>query len=108
MVTVYGIIEMPLMDEGSKSEGPRAVLTDDEGKRYFLYRAGTLSSDDPFFKDYVGMRVGVVGEDEPDTGNFCVNKIILEDGTEVGLPAEALSANIPFNIPDSCEEENKE
>ena len=42
MTIIHGILECPLLDLGSKSEGRRAILTDDEGKKYKLYRAGIL------------------------------------------------------------------
>lgn len=40
MTIIHGILECPLLNLGSKSEGRRAILTDDEGKKYKLYRAG--------------------------------------------------------------------
>ena len=38
MTIIHGILECPLLNLGSKSEGRRAILTDDEGKKYKLYR----------------------------------------------------------------------
>ena len=49
MTIIHGILECPLLNLGSKSEGRRAILTDDEGKKYKLYRAGILPAGDPFF-----------------------------------------------------------
>lgn len=40
MTIIHGILECPLLNLGSKSEGRRAILTDDEGKKYKLYRPG--------------------------------------------------------------------
>ncbi len=82
-MTVYGLLECPLSDIGSKSEGRRAVLTDDEGRQYSLYRADVMPGSDPFFLQYEGRRIGVSGTDEPRTGDFLVESILLEDGTEV-------------------------
>ena len=47
MTIIHGILECPLLNLGSKSEGRRAILTDDEGKKYKLYRAGILPAGDP-------------------------------------------------------------
>ena len=37
MTTIHGILECPLLDHGSKSEGRRAILTDNDGKKYGNY-----------------------------------------------------------------------
>ncbi len=80
---IFGLLDCPLLDKGSKSEGLRAVLTDEDGKRYKLYRANTLPISDPFFITYSGRKIGISGENEERTGNFLVHSIILEDGTEI-------------------------
>ena len=56
MTIIHGILECPLLNLGSKSEGRRAILTDDEGKKYKLYRAGILPAGDPFFIPYRSFR----------------------------------------------------
>lgn len=75
MTTIHGILECPLLDHGSKSEGRRAILTDDDGKKYKLYRAGILPYGDPFFIPYDGMHIGVTGSLEEETGNFLVTSL---------------------------------
>ncbi len=80
---IYGLLDCPLRGVGSKSEGTRAILTDAEGREYKLYRAGAFAVSDSFFLPYAGMNVTVSGTDEPRTGNFRVESILLEDGTEV-------------------------
>ncbi len=82
-MTVYGLLECPLTGVGSKSEGRRPVLTDDEGRKYKLYRAGVLPVSDKFFDQFEGQRIGVTGRDEPRTGNFLVESVLMEDGAEI-------------------------
>lgn len=59
MTTIHGILECPLLDHGSKSEGRRAILTDDDGKKYKLYRAGILPSGDRFLSIMTGCISGL-------------------------------------------------
>lgn len=84
-MTIHGKIEYRMSDSGSKSEGFRAFLTDEEGRIYKLYRADRLPYGDPFFQPLDGMEAEVVGTFEEDTGYFLVETIILDDGNE--LPA---------------------
>lgn len=88
-MTIYGTIEYRMGDEGSKSEGFRASLIADEGKRYRLYRAGMLPYDDPFFEPLDGLTVKAEGEYEEETGYFRVDSVILEDETEAEAEVEA-------------------
>lgn len=83
MTTIHGILECPLLDVGSKSEGRKAILTGTDGKKYKLYRAGILPAGDPFFIPYDGMHVEIRGTEEEGTGNFLVTSILLDDGTEI-------------------------
>lgn len=75
-------------DEGSKSEGFRASLIADEGKRYRLYRAGMLPYDDPFFEPLDGLSVKAEGEYEEETGYFRVDSVTLEDKSEAEAEGE--------------------
>ena len=86
MTTIHGILECPLLDHGSKSEGRRAILTDDDGKKYKLYRAGILPYGDPFFIPYDGMHIGVTS-------------LLLEDGTEVFPQTPEIPAGEPIELP---------
>ncbi len=79
MTTINGILECPLMDVGSKSEGKRAILTDDLGNTYQLYRSGVYPVNDEYFYQFIGMKVIVTGIDEPRTGNFLVESITAEE-----------------------------
>lgn len=88
-MTIYGTIEYRMGDEGSKSEGFRASLIADEGKRYRLYRAGMLPYDDPFFEPLDGLTVKAEGEYEEETGYFRVDSVTLEDETEAEAEVEA-------------------
>ena len=99
MTTIHGILECPLLDHGSKSEGRRAILTDDDGKKYKLYRAGILPYGDPFFIPYDGMPIGVTGSLEEETGNFLVTSLLLEDGTEVFPQTPEIPAGEPIELP---------
>lgn len=88
-MTIYGTIEYRMGDEGSKSEGFRASLIADEGKRYRLYRAGMLPYDDPFFEPLDGLSVKAEGEYEEETGYFRVDSVTLEDKPEAEDETEA-------------------
>ena len=82
-MVIYGFLECPQVDIGSKSDGRIAILTDSFGKKYKLYRKDVLPSFDKFFIPYANQRIGVNGNEEPETGSYLVNSILLEDGTEV-------------------------
>ncbi len=82
-MVIYGFLECPLMDVGSKSEGRKAILTDDAGRKYKLYRKDVLPSWDEFFIPYSNQRIGVNGNEEPNTGSFLVHSMLLEDGREI-------------------------
>ncbi len=82
-MVIYGLLECPLMDVASKSEGRKAILTDDAGKKYKLYRKDVLPPFDEFFIPYSNQRIGVNGNDERSTGSFLVQSILLEDGKEI-------------------------
>ena len=84
--------------------GPRVEIrrpegTDDDGKKYKLYRAGILPSGDPFFIPYDGMHIGVTGSVEEETGNFLVTSLLLEDGTEVFPQTPEIPAGEPIELP---------
>lgn len=79
MGKIHGIIECMFLDAGSKSEGVKAVLTDDEGKKFILYRANILPQADTFFLPYDGMSVTVDGSEEPQSGTILVNSIIPDN-----------------------------
>ena len=89
MTTIHGILECPLLDAGSKSEGRKAILTDDDGKKYKLYRAGMLPAGDPFFIPYDGMHVGIRGNEEEETGRFLVTSIPAGEPIELPLPRKS-------------------
>ncbi len=99
MITIHGILECPLLDAGSKSEGRKAILTGDDGKKYKLYRAGMLPAGDPFFIPYDGMHVGIRGNEEEETGSFLVTSILLDDGTEVIPQPVEFPAGEPIELP---------
>ena len=99
MTIIHGILECPLLNLGSKSEGRRAILTDDEGKKYKLYRAGILPAGDPFFIPYDGMHIGVSGHAEEETGSFLVTSILLDDGTEVFPQPTEIPVGDPIELP---------
>ena len=99
MITIHGILECPLLDAGSKSEGRKAILTDDDGKKYKLYRAGILSAGDPFFIPYDGMHVKICGNEEEETGSFLVTSILLDDGTEIFPQPVEFPTGVPIELP---------
>ena len=99
MTIIHGILECPLLNLGSKSEGRRAILTDDEGKKYKLYRAGILPAGDPFFIPYDGIHIGVSGNAEEETGSFLVTSILLDDGTEVFPQPTEIPVGDPIELP---------
>ena len=99
MTTIHGILECPLLDHGSKSEGRRAILTDDDGNKYKLYRAGILPSGEALVLAYDGMYIGVTGSLEEETGNFLVTSLLLEDGTEVFPQTPEIPAAEPNELP---------
>ncbi len=86
-MVINGILECPLVDVGSKSEGRRAFLTDESGKRYKLYRKDVWPVSDEFFYQYSEKQVSIEGEEESDTGSFLVQSITLSDATET-LPQQ--------------------
>lgn len=88
-MTIYGTIEYRMGDKGSKSEGFRASLIADDGKRYRLYRAGMLPYDDPFFEPLDSLSVKAEGEYEEETGYFRVDSVTLEDKPEAEDETEA-------------------
>ena len=99
MTIIHGILECPLLNLGSKSEGRRAIWTDDEGKKYKLYRAGILPAGDPFFIPYDGIHIGVSGNAEEETGSFLVTSILLDDGTEVFPQPTEIPVGDPIELP---------
>ena len=99
MTIIHGILECPLLNLGSKSEGRRAILTDDEGKKYKLYRAWILPAGDPLFIPYDGMHIGVSGNAEEETGSFLVTSILLDDGTEVFPQPTEIPVGDPIELP---------
>lgn len=103
-MTIYGTIEYRMGDEGSKSEGFRASLIADEGKRYRLYRAGMLPYDDPFFEPLDGLTVKAEGEYEEETGYFRVDSVTLEDKPEADDETEA-EAEVEADTEDENETE---
>ena len=98
MTIIHGILECPLLDAGSKSEGRKAILMGDDGKKYKLYRAGILPTGDPFFIPYDGRHIGVDGNEEEETGSFLVTSILLDDGTEIFPPSVELPTGAPIEF----------
>lgn len=84
-MTINGILECPLLDVGSKSEGRRAILTDSEGNTYKLYRPEVHPVDDEYFYRFIGMQITVTGKHEPRTGNFLVESITQQENTEEAI-----------------------
>lgn len=92
MNTISGTINLRLTAEGSKSEGHTAILRNDEGCEYTLYRKDMLPVNDPFFAPYDNRYVTVTGtvEQSREHTSICVASMTLDDGTEIEPQPEAL------------------
>ncbi|MEI3422169.1 MAG: hypothetical protein V8R91_14605 [Butyricimonas faecihominis] len=99
MTIIHGILECPLLNLGSKSEGRRAILTDDEGKKYKLYRAGILPAGDPFFIPYDGMHIGVSGSRRKKQGAFWLHPFYWMMARKSFLSRQKSPLVIPLNFP---------
>lgn len=75
MEEIIGTIRCDTFDKESKSEGTRAVLVGKDGREYKLYRKETYPVDDAILISFDGKEVQITGENEEDTGNFCVVSI---------------------------------
>ncbi len=82
MMTIYGILQCPILDEGSKSEGRRAILTDEQGNTYKLYRPEAYPVNDEYFYQFIGKPVIVTGDLERRTGNFKVESISIDESVQ--------------------------
>lgn len=77
-MTTQGKLTIELHNEGSRSEGWYAVLTDTESKTWLLYREDYYPAGDDFFKPFDGHQVSVEGEQENEK-YICVENITITD-----------------------------
>ena len=78
-MTSEGLLTVELHNEGSKSEGLYAVLTETEGKTWILYRADVYPANDDFFAPFNGHQVSVEGEQEMDKYIITITDEIKEE-----------------------------
>ena len=76
-----GKITIELFNEGTKSEGLYAILTDSEAKRWILSRPGVHPAGDEFFTPFADHQVSVEGEKELDK-YIRVENITITDETK--------------------------
>lgn len=80
-MTTQGLLSIELRNQGSKSEGLYAILTEKEGQTWILHRPDVYPAGDEFFAPFNGHQVNVDGEQEIDK-YICVENITIIEETK--------------------------